>query len=85
LNVQGFPSPFVIALAFAAPPGRWDFGAHFQDGSWGKLKREIAERSGVQGWQMRDIRRTFRSNLPKIGVSRDLAERLLNSRQRHEE
>ena len=27
---------------------------------------------------MRDIRRTFRSNLPKIGVSRDLAERLLN-------
>jgi integrase len=77
--------PMALAILEAQPntgdfyfPGHWDFETHFQDGSWGKLKREIAKRSGVQGWQMRDIRRTFRSNLPKIGVSRDLAERLLN-------
>jgi len=77
--------PMALAILEAQPntgdfyfPGHWDFDTHFQDGSWGKLKREIAARSGVRGWQMRDIRRTFRSNLPKIGVSRDLAERLLN-------
>jgi len=77
--------PMALAILDAQPetgdyffPGHWDCETHFQDGSWGKLKKEIAERSGVKGWQMRDIRRTFRSNLPKIGVSRDLAERLLN-------
>jgi integrase len=77
--------PMALAILEAQPntgdfyfPGHWDFETHFQDGSWGKLKKEIVARSGVRGWQMRDIRRTFRSNLPKIGVSRDLAERLLN-------
>lgn len=77
--------PMALAILEAQPntgdiyfPGHWDFETHFQDGSWGTLKKEIAARSGVRGWQMRDIRRTFRSNLPKIGVSRDLAERLLN-------
>jgi Arm DNA-binding domain/Phage integrase family len=58
--------------------GHWDCETHFQDGSWGKLRSEIADSSSVKDWQMRDIRRTFRSNMPKIGVPRDLAERLVN-------
>jgi integrase len=59
-------------------PGHWDVETHFQDGSWTKLKKEIEKRSGVKDWQLRDIRRTFRSNMPKLGVSRELAEILLN-------
>jgi hypothetical protein len=59
-------------------PGRWDADTHFADGSWGKKKRELDKLSGVQKWQIRDIRRTFRSALPKLGVAREVAERLLN-------
>jgi integrase len=57
---------------------RWDSDDHFADGSWGKLKLGLAECAGVQNWQLRDIRRTFRSAMPKLGVSREVAERLIN-------
>ncbi|MEY9748897.1 integrase [Bradyrhizobium japonicum] len=53
-------------------------GAHFNDGSWGKLKKEIDKRSGVTGWQVRDLRRTFRSTLARLGVPREIAEIMLN-------
>jgi site-specific recombinase XerD len=59
-------------------PGRWDDETHFQQGSWGKLKKGLDKASGVTGWQLRDIRRTFRSTMPRLGVSRDVAEVLLN-------
>jgi integrase len=52
--------------------------SHFNDGSWGKLKKELDKRSGVTGWQCRDLRRTFRSTLARLGVSRELAEIMLN-------
>ena len=58
-------------------PGRTE-DSHFNDGSWGKLKIELDERSGVYRYQMRDIRRTFRSNLSKLRVSREISEILLN-------
>jgi integrase len=51
---------------------------HFNDGSWGKCKLELEKTSGVYDWQLRDIRRTFRSNMPKLKVGRDIAEILLN-------
>jgi integrase len=77
--------PMAIAILKSLPntgdyyfPGHYDVETHFQDGSWGKLKREVDKLSGVRGWQMRDIRRTFRSTMPKIGIPRDLAERLVN-------
>jgi hypothetical protein len=57
---------------------RWDVEKHFADGSWGKFKKELAERAGVSNWQLRDIRRTFRSAMPKLGIPREVAERLLN-------
>lgn len=59
-------------------PGRWDVDTHFNDGSWGKYKQEIEKRSGVRNWQLRDLRRTFRSNLAKLRVPREIAELLLN-------
>lgn len=51
---------------------------HFKDGSWGKFKQELDKRSGVTGWQVRDLRRTFRSNLARLGVPREIAEIMLN-------
>jgi integrase len=59
-------------------PGRLLDGSFFKDGSWGKLKKEIEKASGVKGWQLRDIRRTFRSNMAKLKVSRETCEILLN-------
>jgi hypothetical protein len=58
-------------------PGRTE-NTHFNDGSWGKLKIEIGTRAGVTKWQLRDIRRTFRSNLSKLRVPREVSEILLN-------
>jgi hypothetical protein len=66
-------------------PGKGDYffpghikGSHFNDGSWGKLKRLLDEASAVSDWQVRDIRRTFRSMLAKLGIPREIAEILLN-------
>lgn len=52
--------------------------SHFNDGSWGKSKIELDKASGVTNWQVRDIRRTFRSNMAKLRVSREICEILLN-------
>jgi len=52
--------------------------AHFNDGSWGKLKQDLDKRSGVTGWQVRDLRRTFRSMLARFKVPRVIAEITLN-------
>lgn len=59
-------------------PGRLLTDEHFNDGSWGKLKGEIATEAGVSDWQIRDLRRTFRSNMAKLKVPREIAEILLN-------
>ncbi len=59
-------------------PGRSDNDEPFNPGSWGKLKQEIVARSGVANWQLRDLRRTFRSNIARLKVPRDLAEVLIN-------
>jgi integrase len=55
-----------------------DLFSHFKDGSWGKYKKELAERAGVHDWQLRDLRRTFRTNMTKLKVSREVAEALVN-------
>lgn len=52
--------------------------SHFHDGSWGKPKRSLDKKSGVTRWQIKDLRRTFRSNMPRLGISRDIAELLVN-------
>jgi hypothetical protein len=59
-------------------PGRLLAETHFNDGSWGKFKQQLEKRSGVRNWQLRDLRRTFRSNMAKLRVPREIAELLLN-------
>lgn len=45
---------------------------------WSWYKTQIDEQTGITDWVLHDIRRTFRTNLSKLGVPRDIAERLLN-------
>lgn len=58
-------------------PSRWG-ESHLQDGAWSKIKREIQAISGTKDWQLRDLRRTFRSNMARLKVPRDLCEVLIN-------
>ena len=51
---------------------------HLTPGALGKLKREVEKRSGTSGWELRDLRRTFRSNMARLGVPRDVCEVLIN-------
>jgi site-specific recombinase XerD len=57
--------------------GRWDEG-HITPGALGKLKREVMEASDTADWQLRDLRRTFRSLAARVGVRREIAELLIN-------
>ncbi len=59
-------------------PGRWDENKPIDDGSWGKLQRGLLATSATAGWSAHDLRRTFRSNMAKMRVSRHVAEVLLN-------
>ena len=59
-------------------PGRLRGDSFFKDKSWHKLRAEIERRSGVTNWQLRDLRRTFRSGLSRLGVPRTVCEILLN-------
>jgi len=41
-------------------------------------KRRIDKRTGVTGWTLHDLRRTFASGLASIGIAIPVIERLLN-------
>jgi integrase len=45
---------------------------------WSKSKLALDRASGVTGWTLHDLRRTYRSNLGRIGVAPHVAERLVN-------
>ena len=45
---------------------------------WSKGKAALDKLCGVTGWTLHDLRRTFRSNLGKLGVAPHIAERLVN-------
>jgi integrase len=45
---------------------------------WSKSKKLLDKASGVTGWTLHDLRRTFRTNLGKLGVVPHIAERLVN-------
>ncbi len=45
---------------------------------YSKLKRRVDTLSGIDGWRWHDLRRTARTGLSKLGVSRDIAEACLN-------
>ena len=45
---------------------------------FGKLKQRVDELSGVTDWRWHDLRRTARTGMTRLGVSRDHAEAALN-------
>jgi integrase len=45
---------------------------------WSKSKVALDKLSGVTGWTLHDLRRTFRSNLGRHGVAPHIAERYVN-------
>lgn len=59
-------------------PGRYSDEDSLTAGGLNHLKREIQNDSGTSGWQIRDIRRTFRSNMARLGVPREICEVLIN-------
>jgi hypothetical protein len=56
---------------------RWG-NDHLSDGAWSKIKREVQKASNTKNWQLRDLRRTFRSSMARLKVPRDLCEVLIN-------
>lgn len=58
-------------------PSRWG-DDHISSGAWSKIKREVQKLSGTKNWQLRDLRRTFRTNMARLKVPRDLSELLIN-------
>ncbi|WP_428150933.1 tyrosine-type recombinase/integrase [Brevundimonas sp.] len=78
----------VLPLAEATLKTAWGsnehyFAGRFGDGhlsptSLGKMHEEVLEASGTKDWQIRDLRRTFRSNMARLGVSREVCEVLIN-------
>ncbi len=45
---------------------------------WGKAKATLDKLCGVTRWTLHDIRRTFRTNLGRLGVAPHIAERVVN-------
>jgi integrase len=45
---------------------------------WGKPKARFDQACGVTGWQLRDLRRTFATNLQRLGVRLEVTEAMLN-------
>jgi len=52
---------------------------------WSKAKKSLDKVCGVKGWRLHDLRRTFRTNLGKLGVAPYIAERLVNHISAHSE
>jgi len=46
--------------------------------NFSKMKAELDRHSGVGNWRIHDIRRTVRSGLAALGVSREVARKILN-------
>ena len=45
---------------------------------WSKSKKLLDEISGVEGWTLHDLRRTFSTRLAELGTTPHIIERLLN-------
>jgi integrase len=58
--------------------GRHSDNAHLTSGALNKLRAEIQAETGTRDWQARDIRRTFRSNMARMKVPREVCEVLIN-------
>jgi len=79
----------VLPLAAALLDARPEIGDFYFSGrhstklainpmSLNRILDEVQADSGTSGWQLRDIRRTFRSNMARLRVPRDVCEVLIN-------
>jgi integrase len=78
----------VLPLAQAALDGCEGSNQHFLRSRWGnthlsvtglaKAKKEVIKASGTKHWTLRDLRRTFRTNMARLGVPRHISEVLIN-------
>jgi integrase len=59
-------------------PGRHSNKRALNPSSLNRLLDEIQEETKTSGWTLRDIRRTFRSNMARLKVPRDVCEVLIN-------
>jgi len=71
-------------LASVPEDGEFVFPSHYTErskgGHMGQPKEGIKllrERSGIEDWSLHDLRRTVRTRLPSLGVTPDVAERVL--------
>lgn len=53
-------------------------GGKTSSSNFSKVKSQIDDLAGVAGWTIHDIRRTVRSKLAELGVSREVARKVLN-------
>jgi integrase len=63
---------FYIWLSVFSPMEANDFSG------WSKSKAALDKLSGVSGWTLHDLRRTFATNLAALGTPIHVTERLLN-------
>ena len=49
--------------------------------AWTTPKARLDADSGVEGWQLRDLRRTCRTGMAGLGVAPHIGERVLNQPQ----
>ena len=83
---HGIPLLPLASATLDARPSNGDFyfpGRHsnkhaINPYSLNAIRDDIQEKSGTSGWQLRDIRRTFRSNMARLKVPRDICEVLIN-------
>jgi integrase len=59
-------------------PGRHSNERAINPYSLNRILDDVQTDSGTSSWQLRDIRRTFRSNMARLKVSRDVCEVLIN-------
>jgi integrase len=67
-----FSGPYVFPALRLAGPNTTVFNG------WGKPKASFDQACGVSDWQLRDLRRTFATNLQRLGVRLEVTEALLN-------
>lgn len=54
------------------------FTAPFPRFAWSREKRKLDKKSGVKDWTLHDLRRTFATNLAKLGTPIHVTEKILN-------
>ncbi len=59
-------------------PGRYGEYRCINPMSLNRMRAEIQAETGTSDWQARDIRRTFRSNMARLKVPREICEVLIN-------